>query len=82
MLKSAGTLCTCNQTRCNSAEAGDTYTKEAETAAAVSKDCCVVVLWYIEYWGIVVVIYVLQSGIAGFQSLLSLIKLTCSLFRW
>ena len=81
MLKSAGTLCTCNQTRCNSAEAGDTYTKEAETAAAVSKDCCVVVLWYC-LLSIAVVIYVLQSGIAGFQSLLSLVKLTSSLFRW
>ena len=31
-----GTLCTCNETRCNSPDKGENFTKEAETAAAVS----------------------------------------------
>ena len=32
----SGTLCTCNETRCNSPTKGENFTKEAETAAAVS----------------------------------------------
>jgi len=31
----SGTLCTCNETRCNSPDGGVTFTQEAETAAAV-----------------------------------------------
>jgi len=31
----SGTLCTCNETRCNSPTKGENFTKEAETAAAV-----------------------------------------------
>ena len=46
----SGTLCTCNETRCNSPTKGENFTKEAETAAAVSFMIIMVIVVMVLLW--------------------------------